>query len=273
MAAPLTQVRQPPPLYRLARAFRRLAVIVVILVAIYLATAGYSAYELVRSSPQNGGYAAGFGANDTVSVTGSFDLSNAGYYPLSGLEVSLRVLNASGVFLGNLAAGPVTLSPQSTTSFPFALYLPIAAEGPAASLLTTDQYLTVGFWGNATYAYLFPISVHFDQSKYWGAPFADLSVVVGPPTVEGGQLVVPLTISFNNHSDFVEDGSLNLEVVEASGASCGGTSLPVAVTPGGFFDQTTSLSVAASCSTSGAVVKAAFVGNGFSVELPPEALP
>jgi hypothetical protein len=265
--------RTPPALYRVSQLLRRLAIVVLVVIVLFLATVAYSAVRLVDSSPQTGGYAASFASNDTVAITGSVVLSNPGYYPVAGFTLGLRVLNNSGGFLGTLKAGPVTLAAGSSTTFPIALYLPISAGSPAESLLVTDQELTVGFWGNTTYAYLFPISVHFTQTKSWGAPFADLKVTAGAPTLIGGTVFVPVTISFTNDASFAEVGSLNVQVVQANGFVCGGGSFPLNVAPGDLYDQTQNVDVSSGCSTAGGYVASEFVSGGTIIPLPPEALP
>jgi hypothetical protein len=274
MAAPLApRSRIPPALYRLSRLFSRLSVVVLVVIIVFLATVGYSAMLLVRSSPQAGGYSASFAPNGTVALTGSIVLSNPGYYPVSGFTLGLRVLNSTGVFLGALKAGPVSLPAGSAITFPIALYLPISAESPAESLLVTDQDLTVGLWGNTTYAYLFPISVHFTQTKSWGAPFSDLTVTAGAPTLMGGTLVVPVTVTFTNDASFTELGTLNVQVVQANGFVCGGSSLSLNVAPGDGFEQTQNVAVSSGCSTAGGYVDTEFVSGGTTIPLPPEALP
>jgi hypothetical protein len=265
--------RTPPPLYWVARLLRRLSVVVLVVILVFLGTVAYSAVRLVQSSPQTGGYVASFGSNDTVAVTGSLELSNPGFYPVAGFTLGLRILNDSGAFLGTLRAGPVTLAPGGTTAFPIALYLPIAAGSAAESLLVTDQYLTVGIWGNTTYAYLFPISVHFTQTKLWGAPFSNLKVTAGAPTFMGGSLVIPITVTFTNDATFTEFGSLNFEVVQANGLGCGGGSFSLNVPPGTLFDQTQNVGISTSCSTAGGHVSSTFVSGGTTVPLPSEPLP
>jgi hypothetical protein len=270
--APARALR-PPPLYRLARWFRRFSLIALIVLILFLASVGYSAFQIVRSSPQSGGYSAEFAANDTIAVTGSLTISNPGWYPLSGFALALRVENASGDLLGDLNDGPATLAAGATTTLPITFYLPIASNSPAESLLVTDQDLAVGVWGNATDAYLFPVSVHFDQQKSWGAPFDDLQVAVGTPVLQGGSTVVPVTISFTNDASFAEVGSINLALVASNGAVCGGASYPLNVGPGEPYDQTQDIGLSNGCSIAGGSALATFTGDGATIPLPPEALP
>ena len=65
--------RHPPALYRLARAFRRISLVVLVLILLFIGTALYSAVEVLRSGPSTGPFTAGFGPNDTVAVSGSLN--------------------------------------------------------------------------------------------------------------------------------------------------------------------------------------------------------
>jgi hypothetical protein len=264
---------RPPGLYRLARLFRRLSVVVLVVLLLYLATVGYSAFELARSTPHSGGYSAEFEPNDTVAVTGSLSVTNPGFYSISGFSLALRIQNASGVLLGVLREGPETLAAQATTTFPIALYLPIVPNGAASSLLETDQVLTVGVWANATYAYLFPVSIHFDQNKSWGAPFANFQAEAGTPTDVNGSVVVPLTISFSNDASFADAGNLTVVLRSSTSAPCGQVSFPLNVPSQTLYDQTQNVVLASGCSIAGGSAVTTFSGDGGTIVLPPEAIP
>jgi len=265
--------RRPPPLYRLARAFRRAATIALVLVLVFLATAVYSAVEVVRSGPSAGNFSAAFAANDTVAVSGILNFQNPGFYPISGFSVHVRVLNESLVYLGEGSFGPVTLASGSSQAIQIAFYLPLGTSGPGASLLTQDQNLNVSVWGNATYAYLFPISIAVETNKSWGAPFANLAISVGTVTVSGTGAVAPVTIQFDNHAKFTESGTLDFSLLSSNDVSCGSDSLDVAVPPGGLFDQTTDVALSSGCSPAGGHLEAVYVGNGGTIPLPPEKIP
>jgi len=265
--------RHPPALYRLARAFRRISLVVLVLILLFLGTALYSAVEVLRSGPSTGPFTAGFGPNDTVAVSGSLNFSNPGFYPISAFSVHLRVVNASHVYLGEGSFGPVDLPNGATQPITITFYLPVSSTGPGGSLLTEDQTLNVSVWGNATYAYLFPISISVETNKSWGAPFADLSIGVGTPVASGAGAVVPVTIQFQNHAKFAESGELNFALVPLGGPSCGGGSFDLAVPPGGQFDQTTNVPISSGCSPSGGSLEAVYVGNGGTIPLPPQRIP
>ena len=274
MVAPVLPFRSHPPgIYRLARAFRWLSTLVVVVLIIYAGTVVYSAYEVARSSPQSRGFTASFAPNGTVEIGGSFTLSNPGFYPIQSFSLTARITNATGVFLGNLKVGPTVIAPSSTGVFPVAVYLPVTSGSATESLLTEDQYLGLSAWGNATYAYLFPLSVTLSETRSWGAPFEGFTVTVGTPSGGGGGITVPVTISFTNDASFTEVGTLAFVIESSMGAACGSDSFSLNVLPGTLYDQTEPVSLASGCSPAGGQVVSTYTSGGTTVVLPPEAIP
>jgi hypothetical protein len=265
--------RRPPGIYRLARALRWVSALVLVVLILFAVTVAYSAVEVARSSPQSNGLSASLAANGSIEIGGSFSLSNPGFYPIQDFELTARIANASGVFLGDLGVGPTEIAPSSTGVFPIALYVPVSTSGAVEALLTEDQELRVTAWGNATYAYLFPLSVHLAENRSWGAPFANFAVSVGAPTGGGGSLTVPVTVTFSNHASFAEFGTLTFTIVSSDQSDCGGSAFSLNVGPGESYDQTQDVTLASGCSPSGGQLLSTFSSGGTPVPLPPEAIP
>ncbi|MGA8709730.1 MAG: hypothetical protein ACLP8Y_08275 [Thermoplasmata archaeon] len=264
--------RRPPAIYRLARALRWLSALVLVALIIFAGTVAYSAFEVARSSTQSHGLSASLAANGTVEIVGSFTLANPGFYPIQGFELTARIANATDVLLGQLGVGPSDIAPSSTGTFPIALYLPVDSSAAATSLLTQDQYLRVDAWGNATYAYLFPLSVALTENRSWGAPFEDFQVTVGTPSGGGGSIIVPVTVTFSNHAPFAESGVLTFTVQSSGGADCGGGSFPISVPSQGLYDQTQDVALASGCSPLGGQLLSTYSTGGTPVPLPPESI-
>lgn len=266
--------RRPPAIYRAARAFRGLGILAVVLLLVYAGTVAYSAFEVARSSPQSRGFSESIATNGTIEIAGAFTITNSGIYPIQSLELTARVANDTGFFLGKLGVGPTDLAAGDTGVYPVALYIPISTTGPVSSLLTTDQYLELNAWGNATYAYLFPISLSLNETRSWGAPFEAFRVSVGAPMMGGGGTVtVPVTISFSNHAAVPDEGTLAFVVESSNSDDCGSGSFSLDVPSGALFDQTDDTTLAAGCSPLGGQVLATYTNGGAPIALPPEAIP
>jgi hypothetical protein len=264
---------RPPPLYRLARGLRRASLVVLILLILYVATAAYSAASLTRSSSHLGQTTTSFGSNNTVVVGGVLTLNNPGFYPVNGFTIAVRIGNASNVSLGQVSIGPFDLAGGGTSTYQVSVYVPINASGPARTLLTHTQNLEVHLWANATYAYLFPVAIAINETRSWGAPFANLNVTVGTVTVMGGVATVPVTVSFQNEASFADQGTLDFAIVSSGGATCGTGSFAIDVPPNQQYDETQPVTLATGCNPAGGEVTVQYVTPSYTVTLPPEPIP
>jgi len=265
--------RLPPAIYRAARALRWAGAVVIVLLVVYAATVAYSAVEVAHSSVQSRSLTASFAPNGTIEINGAFAVSNPGLYPIQGVTLTARISNGSGLLLGTAGVGPKDIGPSATVEFPIAVYFPVAATGPAESLLTADQYLSVRAWGNLTYAFLFPLSISLNETREWGAPFEGFHVSVGTPTGGGGSVTIPVTVTFANHASSFDSGTLTFVLESAGFANSGGGSFSLNVPPNGVYDQTQNVALGSGCSPAGGTVVSTYSGAGGTTPLPPEAIP
>ncbi len=265
--------RRPPRLYRTARGLRWASLAVLIVLIVFLGTAIYSTVRLVQSIPQPGPLSYEFGENGSIELNGTIRVGNPGLYPIDDFQVTLRVLNSTGELLGQSDELARTLPAGSSSNYSVGVEIPVGPSGAGGSLLVADQYLVVDTWGNATFAYLFPVSIHLAQNVSWGAPFAGYRVTIGvapPPT---GPATVPVTVSFADNAQLPEAGELEVTLESARGVSCGASDYPVDVTSGGAYSVTQDVAVASGCSLAGGSAVSTFVTQGLTISLPPEAFP
>jgi hypothetical protein len=272
VASPLYPKRPSPPgIYRLARALRRLSTIILVLIIVFVAVVAYSAVQVVKAHPSVGTSTYTVEPNETVGVFTSFSLTNPTYFAIQQFGLQFRIANASNVLLVDSSAGPITIAAGASTTVPVDLYVPLTAAG--TSLLTQDQYLQWDVWGNASYAYLFSVSIGVETQRSWGAPFNNLTVQVGTPAIVNGSEAIPVTLAFSNDANFADDGSLTYQVVPASGPDCSHGAFVLNVPPDTGYEETQNVALASGCNPSGGHVDAQFVGSGFTVSLPPEPIP
>jgi hypothetical protein len=263
--------RKPPGLYRTARWLRRISVLVLVVLIVFVAFVVYSAVQVAKSHPTVGNSTSQLEANNTVGITSSLTISNPTYFAIQQFEIQVHILNGSGLLLVDTTAGPTTISAGSSATVPLDLFIPITAEGE--SLLVQNQNLEWFVWGNASYGYLFSVSLGIEENKTWGAPFEGLTVTVGTPTMMGGSSTVPVTVSFTDDASFADTGTLSFQVLPSSGPSCGSGTFTLDVPAGSPYMQTQSIGLTAGCNPSGGQVTSQFVGDGIDVTLPPEAIP
>jgi len=261
----------PPGIYRAARALRRISTILLVFVIVFVAIVAYSGVQIVKAKPSVGTSTTELEPNDTVAVTTSFSLTNPTYFAIHDFALHFLIVNASGTPLLDTTAGPDSVPAGGSTVLPIDLYLPVTAS--ATSLLTENQYLDWYVWGNASYAYLFTVSVGVATERSWGAPFDNLTADVGAPFMANGALVVPVTISFTDDANFADVGNLDFQVVPPAGADCAQGGFVLNVPAGQPYDQTQDVGIAPGCDPAGGHVASEFVVNGATIPLPPEPIP
>jgi hypothetical protein len=258
---------------------RGIGTAVVVLLVIFLATAAWSAAHLrpeIGSSnggSSNGGNSVTLEPNGTAVLTESINLSNSGYYSISPLTVSLEIRNAStGDVLAVGGSAPLTIAAGAVSSIPISVWLPLS--GGSAALVTQDEALVEKAWVNATYASIFVIQLSGGTNYTWGAPFYGFNATPGAPSVQSnGTVLVPVTVSFSNHANFADQGTLAVTVRDASAGACTTSSVPVNVAGGSSLFETLNFYVSASCNASGGSIAATYSGSGLVVTLPTETIP
>ena len=262
---------RPPGIYRAARALRRASTLALVLIIVFVGVVAYSAVQVAKTQPRVGASTVGFESNDTVGISTSLSLSNPTFFTIQQMGLQFRILNGTGLLLVASTAGPVNIAAGANETLPVALYVPITAAG--ASLLTQNQYLQWYVWGNASYAYLFSVSVGIATQRSWGAPFANLRVIIGTPSMVNGSFAVPVTLTFTNDASFTDAGALDFQVVPTSGPNCAQGAFVLNVPSDTPYSDTQNIALASGCNPAGGHVAAQFVGSGFSLSLPPEPIP
>jgi hypothetical protein len=254
-----------PRLWRLARLLRRLAIVWFVVVAVFLATVAYSGAQLKPENESGPNTPPTVSGNDTVTLTGTLNVSNGGWYPLTDVELFTIVQDPNGSLLASGGSPVVTVGAGGTTPVPFTISLALDAKASARALLTEDANLSSITWANATYVGLFHVQVVVPQTVHWGAPLFGLNVSAGKPTPEpNGTAGVPLAISFADHASFPVDGHA-VFTLRSGGSTCTSGSLPVSADAGQSFEGTTTTYLGAGCSASGATLTLRFIGAGWAL--------
>ncbi|HEV2520601.1 MAG TPA: hypothetical protein VGX00_08340 [Thermoplasmata archaeon] len=262
-----------PFLYSLARSFGLLSVLAVVIVAIFIVLAVYSAAQL-RPGPgagPTGSFAPGPG--NTVLLRTNVSIVNPGYFALSDLTVHLivRLPGPGGAVVAQGASPPVSIPNGGQGEVPIELSVPIAASVDAP-LLTHDMVLPESTWVNATYAQVFAIALTLPRNVSWGAPFANLSVTEGNPRLLGnGTTEASFNLSFSDDAGFPIAGAIHYAITNSSDAQCTSGSLPISVGAHSPFRGGTTLFVSPACRPPGDRLSVEFDGGSWNVPLVQEA--
>ncbi len=272
----------PSALYRLSQVLRVLAILALVLLLLFLATVTFSAVQLGRGVAKQAGTlhrstAATMMGND-ILVNVTFPISNQGYYDIHDLTL-VSVFTDQTILPGPLAvstAGPANIPGYGQGNLSLRTAFDMASPaGPF--LLVNDAQVQGNLWLNASYAVVLPVHLAASFVYHWGAPFANLSYLLGAPGPEpNGTVALPVTIQFEDHTPGLTlNGTLSVAVRDPNGTLCTEQAFPIASRDGPvtllktFYAPDT-------CSLSGDSVTSVFSSPGpplFSVELPTEALP
>ncbi|MCI4369242.1 MAG: hypothetical protein L3K09_06755, partial [Thermoplasmata archaeon] len=229
-------MRHLPAAYRIARAFRRASVFVVVVVLAFVATAAYSGAQIRLLKESSTQASVALVANNTLRVTAGFNISNPGFYPITGLVLSTQVYFPDGDPFAQGISASVTVGPGATSAVPLTALIALDSVASEPTLFTKDVQLPTTVRAQALYAGVFSVTLDAKTNLSWGAPFYGLSVQVGTPKGGGGgSVVVPVTVSFANHAMFAEVGSLRVTVDDAFGLTCGSQTFNMSVGPGGSY--------------------------------------
>jgi hypothetical protein len=265
--------RTAPRLYRVSGILRGIGTVIVVVVMIYLAAAIYSASQLRGNGDrQTGSSSVTLLANGTALLAYPVNLTNPGYFGIDDLSVSLQVRDPAGSLLAVGGVAAETIPARGDGTIPVQIWIPLG--GGAAGLLTNDIQLTYHIWLNASYASLFNLHIGAESNSSWGAPFYHLNASPGAPQGQtNGSVLVPVTVTFQNHAGFSDVGAVSFSVVSPSGTSCGSGTLAVNAPAGSNFAQTANVWMAPGCNPSGGHVVASYTGEGITIALPAEAIP
>lgn len=265
-----------PALYRASHYVSIIATVASLIILAYVGATIYSASQ-VRPGNSNGNGIQQNLTNAGLELTASINFTNPGFLPVTSVHLaSVIYLPDNITILAHGTSPNVSVPAGGVGRIPLTMVIPLGAGSPAISLLTHDAELPTSVWANVSFAGLFAIMVQIPTNLSWGAPFANLAVTFGTPTVTNGSASVPVTLSFNDRAKFGVNGTLSL-VLQGSSSSCT-VKLPdfiIAVSPQSSFSQSLTVVAPAGCSPPGAwtALSGSFSSPQWSSPLPTEPIP
>jgi hypothetical protein len=265
-----------PALYRASRYVSLAATLVALLLVLYVGLVIYSASQI---KPGSGG---GTGIEQNVTsagfeLTAVVNFSNPGFLPITKVHLSSVVeLPNGGGILARGTSPNISIAPGSVGRVPLTMVVPFASDPSASMLLTQDAQLPSAVFANVSLSGLFSIRVEIPTNISWGAPFANLTLTPGAPTNVNGSVVVPLSLSFNDHASFPVGGVLSLTLEGTGGSNCDVAATPFTISASSHGSDSSSSQVTAPAGCSfpkGTPVSGTFSSSSWSANLPPETLP
>jgi hypothetical protein len=274
--------RKPSALYRFAQVLRVLAILALVFLVLFLATVAFSAVQLGEGiakksgSLQHSESATIVGTDILVNVT--FPIPNQGYY-------NVRALTLVAIFTNQtIQSTPLAVTTGGPANIPghgqgnVSLLTSFDMSNPAGPFLLLNDAVVQGeLFLNATYAAIVPINLVVGFNYHWGAPFANLSYILGTPVPQkNGTVAIPVTISFQNHTPGLAiTGNVAVTVTQPNGTVCTRQTFPVETHEGPVTLPET-FYAPGSCSFSGDTISSVFTSPGpppFSLTLPTETIP
>ena len=263
--------RPVPGLYRISRALRRVGLVILVIILVYVAAVIYSASQ-IQPTTSGGTTTAQVDPNGTAQLTTDINLSNPGYFAFSALHVALELRLPNGSLVGTGGSPIESFAGGTTGRIPVTFWMPLT--GSSTTLLTHDLQLPMRIWLNLTYASLFSLNVGTSQNYSWGAPLARFNATPGNPTAESnGTVLLPVAVSFANDATFGLTGNLGLVGSSSAGVVCLRNTVDISTPAHGSFDQTLNLYFAPSCSPAGGSLALTYTGMGVTYAFPTQRLP
>ncbi|MCI4358490.1 MAG: hypothetical protein L3J95_02685 [Thermoplasmata archaeon] len=258
-----------PFLRSAATSFGILSILAVVALAIFVLLSVYSVVQLRPGSVSSSHSSVAPGAANSVVFRTNVSVNNPGYFALDGLRIStlVRMPGTDGVVIATGSSPEVSIAGGHQGEVPIELTVPISSQVDGI-LLTHDMQLPGWAWVNATYAGVYSIGLILPRNISWGAPFANLSVVSGTPSLQmNGTVAVPLTVSFSDDSSFAVGGVIRYQVQDSAGQPCTSGAFPVTANSHTSFQGGTVVYLPPSCQGPGSSIAVSFQGGPWNVPL------
>lgn len=201
----------------------------------FIVTAGYSALNFKVELGQ-----ARVSVSDGVlRMSIPFKISNAGYYDVTELNITTRVLEENGAIISESATfiPEVPRGSNMTETHDVSVNLKeLVLDFP--SYLFEDSHLTLEQIVGLRFAKVFPLQVSANATMQWGAPLRNLSaeqVFRGPHNSTHSK--AGFEIRFENGSPFDVSGVMEAEVYNEEGKLLGSVTSRLEVAPNSVFSQ------------------------------------
>lgn len=188
---------------------------------LYLSTSLYSIYHLLGTWSFSLGQMRFTIAEDALTASIPFSFNNTGFYDLSDLNITTiikdqdgNILSKDETFIASIPKGSKAYETHRVS-----ISLAKLLSGNLTRLLLKDGELKANISVSFTYAIALGFRLTFSNlSLPWGAPLSHLCLTPGDLRFNGTRYILPLRLSFENHSQFLRvSGRLRVEAFNDRG--------------------------------------------------------
>ena len=154
-----------------------------------------------------------FPSGEDVVLSLPFFLNNSGYYDISELNITTRIMDSNGTLLTLSKTFIPLVSKGSNIETAHNISIDLSDVMKNMKLLFNDSVFEFDTFITLNFAHTFPVQMSMNTTIPWGAPVYNLSVgeiSVLPFNTTHVKLAVP--VSFENHSFFNITGTIQLEI-------------------------------------------------------------
>jgi hypothetical protein len=201
-----------------------------LVVIVFTVTAVYSAFQLgVDFRPPETSTSGG-----TISLLLPFSVDNKGFYDISNLNITTVIHESSGASVANTSTVVPLISSGNrvNATHKISISLENMTTDSLSRLLFNDTNLNIDLSLALEYARVIPLQISTNFTMPWGAPLYNLTlgtVAVSPYNSTHVRATLPL--SFENHSFFSLNGTVQTEIRNTSNQKVGGSTTPISAQP------------------------------------------
>lgn len=154
-----------------------------------------------------------FPSGEDVVLSLPFFLNNSGYYDISELNITTRIMDSNGTLLTLSKTFIPLVSKGSNIETAHNISIDLSDVMKNMKLLFNDSVFEFDTFITLNFAHTFPVQMSMNTTVHWGAPLYNLSVgeISGLP-FNITHVIVVVPISFKNRSFFDITGTMQLEI-------------------------------------------------------------
>jgi hypothetical protein len=196
-----------------------------LVIVVFTVTAVYSAFQLGVSfgEPQTST------SGGTMTLSLPFSVQNNGFYDISNLNITTIIQEINRALIANSSTlvPPILSGKKVDVTHHISITLDKMTPASLSRLLFNDTDFNVDMILALTYAGVIPLKISTNSTMTWGAPLYNLTI--GSIDFNSTSMMAVVPVSFENHSFFNLNGTMQIEIVDALNQTVGSKTIPINV--------------------------------------------